>query len=213
MEIRGRSSMSESWNELIVRLGPYAERFKNDESAETGHAFWCQRHRRDTDAPVATVATCPALALDRGYSKVRSSTVTGNFRGRNLFGKTCLQRQGSFAMTSCCRVSMDHCGSTNLRPRGRGFDLDWIAVWTAAMAASHRCGRAVSRFCRDDHATSLARAERPGGHHRADRDRRGPSAESTGERGLQFTDPGRNRRRAHVERPHPVPLPACARPP
>ncbi len=77
-----------------------------------------------TAAPAPTsTATVRALALEPWRFAGRTVTVTGNFRGRNLFGDLPgAPHKGRYDFV--IRSSEGAIWVTELRPRGRGFDLD-----------------------------------------------------------------------------------------
>ena len=89
-----------------------------------------------TEAQAATTPSVRALAVEPWKFDGQTVTVTGNFRGRNLFGDL----PGAPARSRYDFVLRGAEGAiwvTGLRPRGRGFDLDvdrrvdsdrWVAV-------------------------------------------------------------------------------------
>ena len=159
VEVRGEVLDVGKLERTDVRLGAYAERFKNDEWPRPG-THLVLNVTDVTDAPVATVANVRALALEPWKFEGQTVTVTGNFRGRNLFGD--VPAAPGVSRYDFVLSGVD--GSlwvTNLRPRGRGFDLDverrmdsseWLQV--TGVAGRYRGVATIT-------ATSLARAERP----------------------------------------------------
>lgn len=76
-----------------------------------------------TDAPAAPAPTVRALALEPWKYEGRPITVTGNFRGRNLFG----DQPGAPGLTRYDFVLRGTDGAiwvTGQQPKGRGFELD-----------------------------------------------------------------------------------------
>jgi len=76
-----------------------------------------------TEASPATTASVRALALEPWKFDGQTVTVTGNFRGRNLFGDTpAAPAEGRYDFV--LRGAEGAIWVTGIRPRGRNFDLD-----------------------------------------------------------------------------------------
>ena len=122
VEVRGEVLDVGRLERTDVRLGTYAERFKNEEWPRPG-THLVLNITGVTDAPVATVANVRALALEPWKFEGQTVTVAGNFRGRNLFGD--VPAAPGVSRYDFVLSGVD--GSlwvTGMRPRGRGFDLD-----------------------------------------------------------------------------------------
>jgi hypothetical protein len=76
-----------------------------------------------SEAQPATVATVRALALEPWKFDGQVVTVTGNFRGRNLFGDL-PDAPGNGKYDFTLRGAEGAIWVTGQRPKGRGFDLD-----------------------------------------------------------------------------------------
>ena len=76
-----------------------------------------------TEAAPATTPSVRALALEPWKFDGQTVTVTGNFRGRNLFGDT-PAAPGEGRYDFVLRGAEGAIWVTGLRPRGRNFDLD-----------------------------------------------------------------------------------------
>ena len=76
-----------------------------------------------TEAQTATTASVRALALEPWKFDGQMITVTGNFRGRNLFGDL-PDAPGKSRYDFVLRGAEGAIWVTGLRPRGKGFDLD-----------------------------------------------------------------------------------------
>lgn len=76
-----------------------------------------------TEAQTATMPTVRALALEPWKFEGQKVTLTGNFRGRNLFGDL-PGGPGRSRYDFVLRGAEGALWVTGLRPRGRGFDLD-----------------------------------------------------------------------------------------
>jgi hypothetical protein len=74
-------------------------------------------------APTATTASIRAIALEPWKFETQKVTVTGNFRGRNLFGDL-PGAPGKSKYDFVLRGVEGAVWVTNLRPRGSGFELD-----------------------------------------------------------------------------------------
>ncbi len=75
------------------------------------------------EAPPATTASVRALALEPWKFDGQTVTLTGNFRGRNLFGDL-PDAPGKSRYDFVLRGAEGAIWVTGLRPRGKGFDLD-----------------------------------------------------------------------------------------
>ena len=75
------------------------------------------------EAQTATTASVRALALEPWKFDGQTVTVTGNFRGRNLFGDL-PDAPGKSRYDFVLRGAEGAIWVTGLRPRGKGFDLD-----------------------------------------------------------------------------------------
>lgn len=75
-----------------------------------------------TDAQLATTASVRALALQPWRFDGQQVTVVGEFRGRNLFGDL-PSAPGKSRWDFVLRLADSAVWITDLRPRGRGFDL------------------------------------------------------------------------------------------
>lgn len=94
-----------------------------------------------SEAPVPTAPSLRAIALDPARFADRGVTVTGRFRGRNLYGDLASAPNRSrwdFVLQSADAAVW----ISDLRPRGRGFDLDPGArvdtgVWVEVSGTVH----------------------------------------------------------------------------
>jgi hypothetical protein len=75
-----------------------------------------------TDAAPATTPSIRALALEPWKFDGQTVTITGNFRGRNLFGDEPAAPTGSYDFV--VRGAEGAIWITGIRPRGKNFDLD-----------------------------------------------------------------------------------------
>jgi hypothetical protein len=104
------------------RLGPYAERFKAEEWPRPGTEFALRITGVSTAAPAVT-PTVRALTLEPWKFNGQTVTVLGNFRARNLFGDL-PEAPGKSRYDFVMSAAEGAIWITDMRPRGRGFDLD-----------------------------------------------------------------------------------------
>lgn len=122
VEVRGHIIDVGRLNPDDPRVGPFAER--------SGHSTWPKpgeelflRATSISEAQPPAVPTVRALALEPWRYAGQKVMLTGNFRGRNLFG----DQPGAPAKSRYDFVLRGAEGAiwvTNLRPRGKGFELD-----------------------------------------------------------------------------------------
>ena len=104
------------------RLGSYAERFKAEEWPRPGNELAL----RITGVTAATPAVTPsvrALTLEPWKFNGQTVTVLGNFRAGNLFGDL-PEAPGKSRYDFVLSAAEGAIWVTNMRPRGRDFDLD-----------------------------------------------------------------------------------------
>jgi hypothetical protein len=104
------------------RLGPYAERFKQEEWPRPGTEF-ALRISGVTAAAPAVTPSVRALTLEPWKFNGQTVTVLGNFRARNLYGDL-PEAPGKSRYDFVLSAAEGAIWVTNMRPRGRGFDLD-----------------------------------------------------------------------------------------
>jgi hypothetical protein len=104
------------------RLQKYAETRSADNWPKPGEVLLLRVNSVAEAAPSPT-ATVRALALEPWKFEGQTVTVSGNFRGRNLFGDT-PDSPGNGRYDFVIRGAEAAVWVTGLRPRGKGFDLD-----------------------------------------------------------------------------------------
>jgi len=143
VEVRGQIIDVGKLDRSDPRLGTYAERFKSGEWPRPGMEL-VLNITGVAEAPPSTSASVRALALEPGKYEGQTVTVLGNFRGRNLFGDL-PEAPGKSRYDFVLTTAEGAIWVTNMRPRGRGFDLDverrmdsghWLQV--TGVVAIHR---------------------------------------------------------------------------
>jgi hypothetical protein len=122
VEVRGYVVDVGRLNPDDPRLGPFAERRDQGSWPKPGEELFL-RASAVSDAQVPATPSIRALALEPWRYAGNKITLTGNFRGRNLFG----DQPGAPAKSRYDFVLRGAEGTiwvTGLRPRGRGFELD-----------------------------------------------------------------------------------------
>jgi hypothetical protein len=122
VEVRGYVVDVGRLNPDDPRLGAYTERRDQSSWPKPGEELFV-RATGVSEAQVPAAPTIRALALEPWRYAGDTITLTGNFRGRNLFG----DQPGAPAKSRYDFVLRGAEGTiwvTNLRPRGRGFELD-----------------------------------------------------------------------------------------
>ena len=104
------------------RLGAYAEKFKAEEWPRPGTELALRITAVSTAAPAVTPSV-RALTLEPWKFSGQTVTVLGNFRARNLFGDL-PEAPGKSRYDFVMSAAEGAIWITNMRPRGRGFDLD-----------------------------------------------------------------------------------------
>jgi len=104
------------------RLGSYNDTHNADNWPKPGEELLL-RVTAVADAEPAVQPSVRALALEPWKFEGQTVTVTGNFRGRNLYGDTA-DAPGSGKYDFVLRSAEAAVWVTGLRPRGKGFDLD-----------------------------------------------------------------------------------------
>lgn len=122
VEVRGQIIDVGKLQRTDPRLGEYAARFADDEWPAVG-THLALNITAVGEAPLATSATVRSLSLEPWKFDTQTVTVTGNFRGRNLFGEL-PAAPGRSRYDFVLSAPEGAVWVTNLRPRGRGFDLD-----------------------------------------------------------------------------------------
>jgi hypothetical protein len=122
VEVRGYVVDVGRLNPDDPRAAPYAERRGQSNWPKPGEELFV-RATGISEAQVPATPTIRALALEPWRYAGDKVTLTGNFRGRNLFG----DQPGAPAKSRYDFVLRGAEGTiwvTGLRPRGRGFELD-----------------------------------------------------------------------------------------
>jgi hypothetical protein len=104
------------------RLAGYAERLDPEKWPKPGEELMVTV-TAVVEAQPATTASVRALALEPWKFEGQTVTVTGNFRGRNLFGDL-PDAPGKGRYDFTLRGAEGSVWVSGQRPRGRGFDLD-----------------------------------------------------------------------------------------
>jgi hypothetical protein len=104
------------------RVGSYNDTHNADTWPKPGEELLL-RVTSVADAEPAVQPSVRALALEPWKFEGQTVTVSGNFRGRNLFGDTA-DAPGSGKYDFVLRSAEAALWVTGLRPRGKGFDLD-----------------------------------------------------------------------------------------
>jgi len=104
------------------RLNGYADNRAGDSWPKPGEELLL-KVSSVTEAAPATTPSIRALALEPWKFDGQTVTVTGNFRGRNLFGDT-PAAPGDGRYDFVLRGAEGAIWVTGLRPRGKNFDLD-----------------------------------------------------------------------------------------
>jgi hypothetical protein len=159
VEVRGQVFDIGKLDQGDARLGTFAQRFKTGEWPRPGMEL-ALNISGVIDAAPSTSASIRALSLEPSKYEGQTVTVIGNFRGRNLFGDL-PEPPGRSKYDFILNTAEGAVWVTNMRPRGRGFDLDverrmdsghWLEV--TGVVAIHR-GMALIA------ATKMAAAEAP----------------------------------------------------
>ena len=122
VEVRGEIIDVGKLERTDPRLGPYAERFKEDGWPRAGEEL-VLRLTSVSDAQFAAQPSVRALSLEPWKFEGQKVTVSGIFRGRNLFGDLPAapgRSRNDFVLTGVEGALW----VTELRARGRGFDLN-----------------------------------------------------------------------------------------
>ena len=122
VEVRGQFFDVGKLERSDPRLGPYAERFKPEDWPRPGTEL-ALRISGVTAAPAAVTPSVRALTLEPWKFNGQTVTVLGNFRARNLFGDL-PEAPGKSRYDFVLSAAEGAIWITNMRPRGRGFDLD-----------------------------------------------------------------------------------------
>jgi hypothetical protein len=105
------------------RVGGFAEGRDADRWPRPGEELFVRTSSISEVPPSATTASIRAIALEPWKFDTQKVTVTGNFRGRNLFGDL-PGAPGKSRYDFVLRGTEGAIWVTNLRPRGSGFELD-----------------------------------------------------------------------------------------
>jgi Bacterial Ig-like domain len=105
------------------RVGGYAEGRDADRWPRPGEELFVRTSSISEVPASATTASIRAIALEPWKFDTQKVTVTGNFRGRNLFGDL-PGAPGKSRYDFVLRGIEGAIWVTNLRPRGSGFELD-----------------------------------------------------------------------------------------
>jgi hypothetical protein len=105
------------------RVGGFAENRDADRWPRPGEELFVRLSAVTEVPPSATTASVRAIALEPWKFDTQKVTVTGNFRGRNLFGDL-PGAPGKSRYDFVLRGAEGAIWVTNLRPRGSGFELD-----------------------------------------------------------------------------------------
>lgn len=105
------------------RVRPLVERRGDDAWPRPGEELYLRITNVTELEPEATTPSIRALALEPWRFAGQKVTVTGNFRGRNLFGDL-PAAPGKSRYDFVLRGAEGAIWVTGLRPRGRGFELD-----------------------------------------------------------------------------------------
>ena len=105
------------------RVGSYANGRDADRWPRPGEELFVRASAVSPVPPAATTASIRTIALEPWKFDTQKVTVTGNFRGRNLFGDL-PGAPGKSRYDFVLRGVEGAIWVTNLRPRGSGFELD-----------------------------------------------------------------------------------------
>lgn len=105
------------------RVGGFAEGRDADRWPRPGEELFVRTSSILEVPPSATTASIRAIALEPWKFDTQKVTVTGNFRGRNLYGDL-PGAPGKSRYDFVLRGTEGAVWVTNLRPRGSGFELD-----------------------------------------------------------------------------------------
>jgi hypothetical protein len=122
VEVRGQLFDVGKLDPTDGRLGTFGERFKPGEWPRPGMELALNIGGVVESLP-STSASIRALALEPSKYEGQTVTVIGNFRGRNLFGDL-PEAPGKSRYDFVLSAAEGAVWVTNIRPRGRGFDLD-----------------------------------------------------------------------------------------
>jgi hypothetical protein len=143
VEVRGQVFDVGKLDRTDGRLGTFGQHFKDGEWPRPGMEL-ALNITGTVEALPSTSASVRALSLEPSKYEGQTVTVTGNFRGRNLFGDL-PEAPGKSRYDFVLNAAEGAVWVTNLRPRGRGFDLDverrmdsghWLEV--TGVVAIHR---------------------------------------------------------------------------
>ena len=122
VEVRGQMYDVGKLERSDPRLGTYGEQFKTQEWPRPG-AEIVLNISSVVDAPPAPTASLRSVALDPFRYEGQTVKVLGNFRGRNLFADL-PEAPGKSRYDFVLNSPEGALWVSNMRPRGRGFDLD-----------------------------------------------------------------------------------------
>ena len=122
VEVRGQFFDVGKLERTDPRLSTYAERFKAEDWPRPGTEF-ALRITGVMTAPAAVTPSVRALTLEPWKFNGQTVTVLGNFRARNLFGDV-PEAPGKSRYDFVLSAAEGAIWVTNMRPRGRNFDLD-----------------------------------------------------------------------------------------
>ncbi len=122
VEVRGYVVDVGRLNPDDPRLGPYAQARDQSSWPKPGEVLFL-RATAVSEAQVPVTPSIRALTLEPWRYAGDKLTLTGNFRGRNLFGDQ-PGAPGKSRYDFVLRGAEGTIWVTNLRPRGRGFELD-----------------------------------------------------------------------------------------
>jgi hypothetical protein len=122
VEVRGQMFDVGKLERGDPRLGTYSERFKAEEWPRPGMEV-ALRITSVTEAAPAVTPSVRALSLEPAKFDGQTVTVVGSFRGRNLYGDL-PEAPGKSRYDFVLTGAEGAVWISNMRPRGRGFDLD-----------------------------------------------------------------------------------------
>lgn len=122
VEVRGQFFDVGKLERTDPRLGSYAERLKGEEWPRPGAELAIRITGVTTAAPAVTPSV-RALTLEPWKFSGQTVTVLGNFRAANLFGDL-PEGPGKSKYDFVLSAAEGAIWVTNMRPRGRDFDLD-----------------------------------------------------------------------------------------